>query len=131
MLEHIKSDKRNGALEFFIEERGPDRVLCRMPVGEGALNPYGLVQAGAMLWLADVTASVLVLESVELGPEGQGFPLAVDLHASLLGNQRGGEVWSEARVVRRGRRVTVIRTRITGRSDRLLAEVTTTHVPAD
>ena len=96
----------------------------------GALNPFGTVQAGAMLWMADVTATVLAIGSSELGKKGQGFPLAINVTASLLGNQRGGEILAEARFVRKGRRVTVVRTRVTGDKGRLLAEVTTTHVPA-
>ena len=54
----------------------------------------------------------------------------VTKNANLLGNQRGAEILAEARFVRQGKRVTVIRTRVTGDGGRLLAEVTTTHVPA-
>ena len=128
--EHLNTARRKGELEFFIEERKEDRVVSRMPVGQGALNPFGTVQAGAMLWLADVTATVLAIGSAELGEKGQGFPLAININANLLGNQRGGEILAEARFVRQGKRVTVVRTRVTGDSGRLLAEVTTTHVPA-
>jgi acyl-coenzyme A thioesterase PaaI-like protein len=56
--------------------------------------------------------------------------LAININANLLGNQRGGDIFAEARFVRKGKRVTVIRTRVTGDKGRLLAEVTTTHVPA-
>ena len=102
----------------------------RMPVATGILNPFGTVQAGAMLWLADVTATVLAIGKTRLGQKGQGFPLAINLNAHLLGNQRGGDIRAEARFVRKGKRVTVVRTRVLGDSDQLLAEVTTTHVPA-
>jgi uncharacterized protein (TIGR00369 family) len=128
--EHLKSARRSGDFEFFIEERREDRVTSRMPVGKGALNPFGTVQAGAMLWLADVTATVLAIGNSKLGEKGQGFPLAINLNANLLSNQRGGQILAEARFVRKGKRVTVVRTRVTGDDDRLLAEVTTTHVPA-
>ncbi len=128
--EHLNTARRKGELEFFIEERKEDRVVSRMPVGQGALNPFGTVQAGAMLWLADVTATVLAIGSAELGEKGQGFPLAININANLLGNQRGGEILAEARFVKQGKRVTVVRTRVTGDGGRLLAEVTTTHVPA-
>jgi 1,4-dihydroxy-2-naphthoyl-CoA hydrolase len=66
----------------------------------------------------------------KISPDGKGFPLAIDLHTSLLGNQRQGEITAKARFVRSGKRVTVVRTRVTGDKGRLLAEVTTTHVPA-
>ena len=128
--EHLNTAKRTGDLEFTIEERRDDCVVSRMPVGKGALNPFGTVQAGAMLWFADVTATVLAIGTSELGEKGQGFPLAINLNANLLSNQRGGEIFAEARFVRKGKRVTVVRTRVTGDGGRLLAEVTTTHVPA-
>ncbi len=130
MLDQIVSSRRHGELEFFIEERDQDHVISRMPVKEGMLNPFGLVQAGAIIWLADVTATVLALEKTELGPDGRGFPLAIDLHTTLLGNQRDGEILAEARFVRHGRRVSVIRTRVSGNNGLLLAEMTSTHVPA-
>lgn len=83
-----------------------------------------------MIWLADVTASVLAIGSKEIGADGKGFPLAVDLHTTLIGNQRDGEIKAEARFVRKGRRIIVIRTRIIGNEERLLAELTSTHIPA-
>ncbi len=128
--EHLKSPRRSGEIEFFIEERREDCVVSKMPVAEGILNPFGTVQAGAMLWLADVTATVLAIGDTRLGEKGQGFPLAISLNANLLGNQRGGDIRAEARFVRKGKRVTVVRTRVIGDNDHLLAEVTTTHVPA-
>jgi len=131
LQDHIRSSGRSGHIDFSIEERHEDYVISRMPVAEGVLNPLGLVQAGAMIWLADVTASVLAIGNREIGPEGKGFPLAVSLHASLLGNQKDGEINAEARFVRRGDRLMVIRTRLTGKDNRLLAEVTSTHIPAN
>ena len=130
MQEHLKSARRTGQIEFFIEDRDDDCVVSRMPVAPGVLNPFGTVQAGAMLWLADVTATVLAIGDTQLGEKGQGFPLAINLNANLLSNQRGGDIRAEARFVRKGKRVTVVRTRVSGDNGHLLAEVTTTHVPA-
>ncbi len=127
---HLEAARRSGELEFFIEERNEDCVVSRMPVIPGACNPFGTVQAGAMLWMADVTATVLAIGSDKIGEKGQGFPLAINVNANLLGNQREGDIFAEARFVRKGKRVTVVRTRVTGNKGRLLAEVTTTHVPA-
>ena len=127
---HIERAKRTGNIEFTIEERTDDHVISRMPVTKGMLNPFGTVQAGAMIWMADVTATLMAIGKTEIGEDGSGFPLAVDLHTTLLGNQRDGEIQAKARVVRRGKRVIVIRTRVTGNEGRLLAELTTTHIPA-
>jgi uncharacterized protein (TIGR00369 family) len=126
----IADSRKTGKIEFFIKERKADHVISTMPIQEGILNPFGTVQAGAMLWLADVTATVLALQGIELSADGKGFPLAINLNSSLLGNQREGEITAEAQFVRTGKRVSVIRTRVTGAQGRLLAEVTTTHVPA-
>jgi 1,4-dihydroxy-2-naphthoyl-CoA hydrolase len=130
IFEKIEENRKTGEIEFFIKERDDDYVISTMPIKKGILNPFGTVQAGAMLWLADVTATVLALGKTKISPDGKGFPLAIDLHTSLLGNQREGEITAEARFVRSGKRVTVVRTRVTGDKGRLLAEVTTTHVPA-
>jgi 1,4-dihydroxy-2-naphthoyl-CoA hydrolase len=130
LQDHIHSAERNGHIEFSVEERNEDYVISRMPVSKGILNPLGTVQAGAMIWLADVTASVLAIGSKEIGSDGKGFPLAVNLHVTLLSNQKDGEIKAEARFVRKGERLMVVRTRLTGRENRLLAEVTSTHIPA-
>ena len=127
---HIKSGRKTGNIEFFIEERNAECVISRMPVTTGILNPYGTIQAGAMIWMADVTASVLAIEGQTVGDDGKGFPLAIDIHTTLVSNQRDGEIRAEARFVRKGHNVLFIRTRITGNGDRLLAEITTTHTKA-
>ena len=130
IYEKIAENRKTGEIEFFITERSSDRVISTMPVKDGILNPFGTVQAGAMLWLADVTATVLALSKADVGPDGKGFPLAININTSLLNNQREGEIKAESRFVRSGKRVTVVRTRVTGARGRLLAEVTTTHIPA-
>ena len=56
--------------------------------------------------------------------------VGIDLHAVMLANQQGGTVRAVSTPVRVGRRITVVRTQIWGDGERLLAEVTTTHVPA-
>jgi len=126
---HIQSSKRTGNIEFYIEERNESYVISRMPIASGMLNPLGRIQAGAMIWLADVSASVLAIGNREISQDGKGFPLAIDLHTTLVGNQNEGEIRAEARFVHKGRKIIVIRTRITGNEGRLLAEVTSTHIP--
>ena len=119
----------SGEINFRIVEKQSEYVIGKMPVADGIRNPLGLVHAGALLWFADVVATVLAMTRADM-ENGRGFPLAVNLNASLLGNQKDGELTAEARFVRSGRRITVVRTKVTGAEDRLLADVTTTHVPA-
>jgi uncharacterized protein (TIGR00369 family) len=122
--------KFRGALEFTIIERSPERVVAEMPVTASMLNPFGVVNAGAILWLADVTASVLVLGSDEASAGMQGFPLGICLNANFLGNQSEGVFRAVASFVKRGRTLSVVRTTVSGTGDRLVADVTTSHMPS-
>ncbi len=119
-----------GQIEFEITEQTPTQVTGRMPVQAGILNPYGTVHAGATLWFADVCATVLAFGAASAGEGQSGFPLAINLNASLLGNQREGCFTATAVFVKQGRRLSVVRTTVTGEDGRLIAEVTTSHVPA-
>jgi 1,4-dihydroxy-2-naphthoyl-CoA hydrolase len=121
--------KYTGEIEFYIEEVNEEHAISKMPVKPGMLNPFGTVHAGAIIWLADVTATVLALGSETVPEDGKGFPLAINLYSSLLSNQRNGELRAEAGFVRKGKQVTVVRTIVTGNKGQLLAEVTTTHIP--
>ena len=88
--------------------------------------PYAI--AGAILWFADVAASVLVLGPGEMSEGMRGFPLAISLNANLLGNQSEGSFQAISTFVKRGRTVSVVRTVVCGAADKLIADVTTSHV---
>jgi uncharacterized protein (TIGR00369 family) len=123
--------KIEGKIEFEVMEQTPEQVVSEMPVQSGVLNPYGVVHAGAILWLADVTATILVLGSSSLPTEGMaGFPLAITLNANFISNQKVGTFRAVASFVKKGKKVNVVRTIIYGKKDRLIADVTTNHVPA-
>jgi 1,4-dihydroxy-2-naphthoyl-CoA hydrolase len=119
-----------GSIQFEITGQTPERVTGRMPVQPGILNPYGTVHAGATLWFADVCATILALGSSTAQPGQPGFPLAISLDAKLLGNQRDGELLATATWLKKGQRVSVVRTTVTGAGGRLVADVTTSHVPS-
>ena len=118
----------SGQIEFTITEQSADQVTAEMPIQAGVLNPFGTVHAGATLWLADVTATTLVLEGRDPTKGMEGFPLAINLHANLAGNQSEGTFRAQATYVKTGKSVSIVRTTVTGRDGRLIAEVTTSHV---
>ncbi|MBF0202838.1 MAG: PaaI family thioesterase [Desulfamplus sp.] len=120
--------KFQGSIEFTFIEHDSDRVVSIMPIQSGIKNPFGVVQAGAILWLADVTASVLVLDGVMPSEDMKGFPLAISLNAFFLSNQREGSFRAVASFVKKGRNISVVRTVVYGESDRIIADVTTSHV---
>ena len=96
---------------------------------------------GTELWRTDGTAAgTTLVTDISTGAANRAyekktgerkFMVGVDLHAVMLANQQGGTIRGVAIPVRVGRRITVVRTQVWGDGDRLLAEVTTTHVPFD
>ena len=120
----------DGNIKFSVTEQSETRVVGEMPVTQGILNPFGTAHAGAILWFADVCATVLAFGGKEMPPGAQGFPLAISLDAKLLGNQKDGVFRATSEFVKRGRRLSVVRTTVTGADQRLIADVTTSHVPA-
>ena len=119
-----------GRIEFHIVEQTPERVISEMPIQPGIRNPFGVVHAGAMLWFADVTATYLALGLTEAGDDMAGFPLAITLNANFAGNQKEGKLKAIATFVKKGRSVSIVRTAVFGDNDKLIADVTTTHIPA-
>lgn len=117
-----------GSIAFTVTERSPERVVAEMPVNAGIKNPFGVVHAGAMLWFADVTATVLVMGPNDASEGMKGFPLAISLNANFLGNQSEGSFRAVASYVKRGRTVSVVRTTVYGAGDKVIADVTTSHV---
>ncbi len=105
----------------------PDRARIRIEPHH--CNPTGNINGGVIVSLADNLATGAANRAYAAKTGQQAFMVGVDLHAVMLGNQQGGTVTATAQVVRVGRRITVIRTQVHGDGERLLAEVTTTHVP--
>ena len=92
-------------------------------------NPTGNINGGVIISLADNISTGAANRAYLEKTGEQKFMVGVDLHAVMLANQHGGTIRATATPVRVGRRVTVIRTQVWGDDDKLLAEVTTTHVP--
>ena len=119
-----------GNIEFYVVEQKPERVISEMPIQSGIKNPFGVVHAGAILWFADVTATVLAMGSTEISEGMAGFPLAINLNANFASNQKEGKFRAIAFFVKKGKTVSVVRTTVLGENDKLIADVTTNHVPA-
>jgi 1,4-dihydroxy-2-naphthoyl-CoA hydrolase len=118
----------SGRIEFTITKHSPDEVIGEMPLQAGILNPFGVAHAGAMIWFADVCATVLAFGGTEFVEGAAGFPLAINLNAALLGNQKVGAFMATSRFVKRGRQLSVVRTTVTGDGGRPIADVTTSHI---
>lgn len=119
-----------GSIKFSIVEKTADRVVGEMPIQAGIKNPYGVVHVGAMLWFADVCATSLVLGAQKPGEGMTGFPLGINLYGNFVGNQTEGVFKAVAAFVKHGKTVSIVRTTIYGENDRLIADVTTNHIPS-
>lgn len=120
--------KVEGNIEFTILDQTPEQVVSEMPIQPGILNPFGVVHAGAILWFADVSATMLAMGSLNAGEGMTGFPLAINLNANFTGNQKAGKFRAVASFVKKGKTVSVVRTAVYGENDRLIADVSTSHV---
>ena len=118
----------DGRIEFHVIDQTPERVISEMPIQPGIMNPFGVVHAGAILWFADVTATSLAMGSTEFSEGMAGFPLAIRLNANFAGNQKEGKLKAVASFVKKGKTVSIVRTTVFGENDKLISDVTTTHV---
>lgn len=114
----------------------PDEADDRQAYGQAKIeiqshhcNPTGNINGGVIISLADNISTGAAGRAYFEKTGEQKFMVGVDLHAVMLSNQLGGTIRGYARPVRVGRRITVIRTEVLGDGDKLLAEITTTHVP--
>ena len=118
----------NGHIHFKLLSQTEDETVAEMPVEPGILNPYGVVNAGAILWFADANASVLVMGTKQFEVGMKGFPLAINLNANLMGNAADGTFYATSNYVKKGRSVIVVRTVVKDQNDKLIADITTSHV---
>jgi 1,4-dihydroxy-2-naphthoyl-CoA hydrolase len=115
---------------FELLEADAEHSVSRLRIAEHHTTPLGAVHGGTLVALADNTATHFANRAQQGTANEWRFMVTIDLHCTLLANQQGGTIVAEARAVRVGRRITVVRTSVTGDGGRLLAEVTTTHIPA-
>lgn len=107
-----------------------DTARGEMPIQPGILNPFGTVHAGALVWFADVIATRLALGGADVTKGMESFPVAVTLNAQLLSNRGEGTLAAEATWVKKGRRVSTVRTLVRGPDGKVLLDLTSTHVSA-
>lgn len=117
-----------GSIEFDVSFVSQDEATGRMPIQSGIRNPFGTVHAGAMIWFADVVATTLALQGATPTPDMKGFPLAINLNANMLSNSREGILLSRAKFVKKGRNVSTVRTTVSSAEDKMLLDLTTTHI---
>ena len=119
-------------LGIWAVEVGPQRAVAEMEVRSGVMTRTGHVHAGAMMSLADTTATYLAVAFIEGSyVDLDRFPVAIGISSQIVGNVQEGVIRAEAVVVHGGRTLLVVETRVSSSEGRLLAVVNTTHFVRD
>ena len=117
-----------GQLGIRAVEVGPQRAVAELEVGPGVMTRTGRVHAGAMMSLADTTATYLAVAFIEGSYDSlDRFPVTIGLSSQIVGNVQERVLRAEAAVVHGGRTLVVVETRVSSADGRLLAAVNTTH----
>jgi uncharacterized protein (TIGR00369 family) len=119
-----------GTIGFELLELVPGRCVAAIAFRPGLAQPQGIFHAGAIVSLADTTASIAALTVTD--PDATmapgRFPLAVQISVNLVRNTDHGRITATADVIHGGRTTQVVETRINDEEGRLIALVTSTHV---
>jgi uncharacterized protein (TIGR00369 family) len=107
----------------------PERVVMEMPMGPNVRQGTGVFAAGPLMQLADVGATILFQEAFGTPEQSAPFPLSIQISMNLIRNTDHGKAMSESRFLHKGRRMSVIESRVTDDDGRLLCTVTSTHMP--
>jgi 1,4-dihydroxy-2-naphthoyl-CoA hydrolase len=112
---------------------GQGRAVAQLDFKAGLTQLTGLFHAGAIIALADETATAAAMW--ETNPTGEFrpelFPLTLQMSANLIRNTNRGTLVAEAEVVHRGRTTLVVDVRVSDDRHRLIAKfVATLLAPA-
>ncbi|HEY7294755.1 MAG TPA: PaaI family thioesterase [Dehalococcoidia bacterium] len=108
-----------------------EHAVAELPFSPSVSQLTGLFHTGALIALADTTATYLCMQNVYAGgvsDDPARFPLAIQLSASLVRNTNQGRAIAEARLRHRGRTMLVVETTVRDEHERTLAILTSTHL---
>ncbi|MBI4640217.1 MAG: PaaI family thioesterase [Candidatus Tectomicrobia bacterium] len=107
---------------------GQGRAVARLDFKPELTQLTGLFHAGAIIALADETATVAAMW--ETNPTGEFkpelFPLTLQLSTNLIRNTNHGTLTAEAQVIHRGRTTIVVEVKVTDDRPRLIATLVAT-----
>lgn len=128
---HLNGQKQGTLIEAHGTEflrAGEGHALARLAFKPGLTQLTGLFHAGAIVALADETATVAAMWEInptaDFRPER--FPLTLQLSVNLIRNTNRGVITAEANIVHRGRTTMVIEVKVHDDQSRLLATVVAT-----
>ncbi|MDO5681252.1 MAG: PaaI family thioesterase [Propionibacteriaceae bacterium] len=103
----------------------PQEVRVRMPLHTDVSQPQGYFAGPALIALSDITASWLGM----VARPADGFPLLVQMSASLVSNTNQGYANACATPVKFGRRLWVVNVEVTDDDGKVLLTATGSFIP--
>jgi uncharacterized protein (TIGR00369 family) len=121
VTERLQMSPLHRFLGFRAVQIDTEVAILEMPIGPDAFGGTGNLHGGALATLIDVTSAMAASRANPFDFETHSLVTA-DLHVRYLGRPGGGDaVRAEARVVRAGRQLIVVETRVLDVEDRIIA----------
>ena len=115
-------EERNGFLSnnhIHIDSVSPERSAVSVRIVPESRNAAGFVHGGLLMLLADVAASQTAMAG------GRQY-VTQNTFVSVLSSVREGTLTAEGETVRRGKKTVLIRVRVCGETQKLLADASVT-----
>lgn len=115
-------EERNGFLSnnhIHIDSVSPERPAVSVRIVPESRNAAGFVHGGLLMLLADVAASQTAMA------DGRQY-VTQNTFVSVLSSVREGTLTAEGETVRRGKKTVLIRVRVCGETQKLLADASVT-----
>ena len=94
-----------------VTDHGDGEATVMLTADERHLNPYGTVHGGAIATLVDVAMGGAVAAA------GADAPVTIEMKVTYLEPGRPGEIRAEAKVRKRGKRITIVEAEVTQDED--------------
>ena len=121
VTERLQGSPLHRFLGFRAVEITLEKCVLEMPIAPDAFGGTGNLHGGALATLIDVTSAMAASRANPFDFETHSLVTA-DLHVRYLGRPSGGDsVRAEAKVVRAGRMLVVVETRVLDVNDKIIA----------
>ncbi len=107
---------------------GDGRAHASLKMSTAVAQPTGLFHGGAIISLADTTATSACLAETnpDCEPRADLFPLAIQISSNFLRNTNEGSLNADAEIIHHGRTTMVVNVRVADERGKLVANVVVT-----
>lgn len=116
--ERLRQSNPANHFGFVLEKAEHGRAVLRMPVLELHKQIHRVVHGGVLASLADTAGGFAAFLAAPIGSRS----LTIELKINFLEGVESGEVWADARVLRRGKTTTVVECDVTDQDRRLVSK---------